>query len=102
MYAGNVDASLRVANALTEPHLGGWLRFSRGTVFLSPQQSPAPGTPGGPAVQTPAPSSPMPPEVLAAAPERDVVAQAFAMLKAGRKRAILGSLAPAQVGGAIL
>lgn len=34
---GMLDSSLSISKSLSTPHLGGWVRFSKGTLFLLPQ-----------------------------------------------------------------
>ncbi len=100
-----------MASSLARPHVGGWVRFSRGTAYLMPQGSTAAATAtngnGGGGADAAGRGGQGAAAAAAAAAEalglgggsgggqgEDVVARAFSLLKAGRRRAIFGSLAP--------
>ncbi|KAL6762521.1 hypothetical protein V8C86DRAFT_606614 [Haematococcus lacustris] len=108
LYTGQFDASLSLSSSLQRPHLGGWLRFSKGTLSLLPPSSPSspspsPSLPTAATASSKAPS-PMPTFGLLGGGQGDTaspVAAAFALLKAGRHSAALagpvGPTAAAQV-----
>lgn len=48
MCAGQLDASVHMGRSLSTPRLGGWLRFSKGTLLLLPHSTPAPADATGP------------------------------------------------------
>ena len=115
VYTGALDTELRLDGSLAAPQLGGWLRFSRGTAFLTPpsgssaaaQQASAAGG-GGPLSSAPRQSptggggnggggaSLMGGGSQQQQHRDQMVQSVFSLLKAGRKRAILGALSPAR------
>lgn len=110
VYSGLVDARLVLSRSLVRPTLGGKLRFSKGAAYLIPpaqvqQQDKV-------ATSTAASATPVagPLDTLAGAPQREaeraqqaeLVRTSFALLKAGRKRAILtGTAWHSAAGGAL-
>lgn len=104
-HSGLVDASLVLEGSAVAPYLGGRLSFSRGTLSLLPP-APPPSAPAAAAQATAANASTGDEPAAAAAaaagsserpmgPDAQLVASAFSLLKAGRKRAILSSTAAA-------
>ncbi|KAF5836833.1 hypothetical protein DUNSADRAFT_5373 [Dunaliella salina] len=112
LYTGMLDASLSLGQSLSAPHLGGWLRFSKGTLFLLPQSSSSPASDASASSPTASPGldnalkvSPSASatssaltglDMAASSPlaqptssDADMVTTAFSMLKAGRKRSLL-------------
>ena len=116
VYTGALDTELRLDGNLASPQLGGWLRFSRGTAFLTPpsgsssaavQQASAAG--GGGPLSSASRQSPTGgggnggggASLMGGGSQqqqhRDQMVQSvFSLLKAGRKRAILGALSPSR------
>lgn len=69
VHAGHLDADLQLQHSLTQPEVGGAMRFSRGVAYLNPQ-GPSPTGQGS---------------AEAGAQEADLVAQAFSALHARKE-----------------
>ena len=74
LCAGHLDADLQLQHSLTQPEVGGAMRFSRGVAYLNPQ-GPSPAGQGS---------------AEAGAQEADLVAQAFSALHARKEGAANG------------
>ena len=106
-YTGAVDAALHARGSMAAPRLGGSLRFSKGTLFLSPPSAGPSAAPGAAAVNGNGSGSiPVAAgtenarkgggggggSVGPGSDQQELVRQVFSLLKAGRKRAMLSSL----------
>ncbi|KAK9862508.1 hypothetical protein WJX84_009406 [Apatococcus fuscideae] len=89
VYTGHVDSKLEVGGSLQKPRIGGSVKLSRGTAFLTPP-APAQAGPAGDAPQgrrAPAPAGPVN-AALGDGHEQDLVSRAFSAITSGK-----GSLA---------